>query len=93
MLALDPIPQPGDGNEAAALFRRALAASPDGTPEDLDGLGAALAQAGSFDEAAKSARRGAALAQRVGQTALAAQIEQRAQGYERHEHARHDPDR
>jgi Flp pilus assembly protein TadD len=93
MLALAPTPQPGDGNEAAELFRRALAASPDETTQDLDGLGAALAQAGSFDEAAKSARRAAELARRDGQTELAAQIERRAQGYERHEPARLEPDR
>ncbi len=93
MLALDPNPRPGDGNEAVALFRRALAASPGGTTEDLDGLGAALAQAGSFDEAATSARRAAALARRDGLTALATQIERRAHTYERHEPARRDPDR
>jgi arylsulfatase A-like enzyme/Flp pilus assembly protein TadD len=75
LLATSPQPALRDGGEAARLARLACETAP--TAGALDTLGAALAEAGQYDEAAETALRALQAARSVGDDALAAAVERR----------------
>jgi protein O-mannosyl-transferase len=81
LLATHPDPRLRDGQEALRLARRATDLARGNDPESLDTLAAAYAEAGQFSEGIKVAERAVALAQSVGQSALARQIQARLRGY------------
>jgi Flp pilus assembly protein TadD len=66
-----------DGNEAVRLARRACQLAGGQNPELLDTLAMAYAEAGSFDEAAATAREAIRLASAAGRNELAAQVRSR----------------
>jgi len=78
--ATDPDPGVRDGPRALELAEHAVAsAGPDA--RGLDTLGAALAECGLYDEAARIAAQAAALADRGGEPSLAAHIRERQRSY------------
>ena len=72
-----------DGKEAVELASRGVALTRTNNAGALDTLGAALAEAGRFPEAADAARSAARLARTSGAAQLAQEIEGRRQRYER----------
>jgi Tfp pilus assembly protein PilF len=62
ILATDPDPSVRNGAEAVRLAQAASAATGDKTPQSLDVLAAAYAEAGRFDDAVRTAERVLALA-------------------------------
>jgi tetratricopeptide (TPR) repeat protein len=90
LLATTPDAAIRDGPRAVRLARRLPALSGDASAHAYDVLGAALAEAGRFDEAIAMAERALALRRRgpspdPAGDALAKRIEQRLQLYRRHE--------
>jgi tetratricopeptide (TPR) repeat protein len=83
MLATHPDPQLRNGAEAVQLARRAADLTGGNDAEDLDTLGAALAEAHEFAEAMKVAERAAGLAQASGAGQLGREIEGHLKCYER----------
>ena len=81
-LATSPDDSIRNGAQAVELARRAVSVAPVPAPELLDVLAAALAEAGRFAEAEKTAREAAALAARQSKQALAGAIQARARLYE-----------
>jgi tetratricopeptide (TPR) repeat protein len=71
-----------DGPEAVRLAQRACELTHDELPEFLDTLAAAYAEAGRFDQAIRSARRGIDLATHLKQEALAGDIRNHLRLYE-----------
>jgi tetratricopeptide (TPR) repeat protein len=80
LLATHPDPRQRHPEEALALAQRAARLAP-ADPAVLDTLGAALATAGHFAEAARAAQRAAELARETGRPQLAADAERRAALY------------
>lgn len=86
LLATSPDPQVRSGQRAVELARQALDRAGSETPELLDTLAAAYAEAGLFDDAIDTAQRALQLARATpGREALAAEIEQRLDLYRRHQ--------
>jgi len=83
LLATQPEARFRDGQEAVALAARGVALTHTNDAKLLDTLGAALAEAGRFPEAADAARRAARLAQASGAGPLGREIEAHRQCYER----------
>jgi Tfp pilus assembly protein PilF len=83
ILATHPDPRVRDGEQALQLARHAAHLTGGNDPEGLDTLGAALAAAGRFHEAAEAARTAAGLARASGAAALEREIEAHRQCYER----------
>lgn len=71
-------------DDPVRLAETSLAAA-NKNPARMDTLAAALAASGRFEDAARAARQAAELARAAGNTALAAQIEQRQRQYEQSE--------
>ena len=76
-----------DGKEAVRLAERAVVLMP-GAPALLDTLGAALAEAGRYDEASAVAHRALDAATATHDVELVTTVRQRPQRYERHESIR-----
>ena len=70
-----------DGERAVVLFERAAAQSDYSAAYDLDGLAAALAEAGRFEPAAARALQAAARYRAAGDARAARRSENRAQQY------------
>lgn len=70
--------------QAVALAERARQASGGRDPNAFDALGAGYAALGDFDQAAKAARLGIALAEAAGSQPLVAEMGERLQLYEQH---------
>jgi tetratricopeptide (TPR) repeat protein len=82
LLAAHPDEKARSGPIALLLARQACRAPGGRTPEALDALAAALAECGRFEEAARTAGEGAALARAEGSSELAVDLEQRGRLYE-----------
>jgi Flp pilus assembly protein TadD len=82
ILATHPDPRERNGAEAVALLEPLLATPSADTPEVLDALAAAYAEAGRFDDAVAMASRAAARARATGQAPIAAIIEARRALYQ-----------
>ncbi len=83
LLATHPDAELRDPRRAIELAERARKLSHDRQPQPLDTLGAALAQAGRFDEAERAARQALALTRSEGNQSLAAAIARRIELYAR----------
>lgn len=81
-LATSPEDELRNGAEAVRLARMACRGDNESIPDFLDTLGAALAEAERFDEAAEVARRASHLAKQAGQHTLNAVIARRLKLYE-----------
>lgn len=81
-VATSPAAGRREAAQAVRLARQAVQATEGREPRALDVLAAAYASAGSFPEAAQSARRAAARATATGQAELAREIEARVRLYE-----------
>lgn len=82
-LATSPDDAVRDGAEAIRLAEHVVFALRKTSPEALDTLAAAYAEAGRFDDAVRTARRAIAVADRRGDDALAAEIGERLELYAR----------
>jgi tetratricopeptide (TPR) repeat protein len=80
-LATHPDPSVRDGREAVELARRAASLAAGRSPEVLDTLGCACAEAGRFDEAVLVAQEAASLATTEGKEQLAEEIRRRIESY------------
>jgi Flp pilus assembly protein TadD len=85
MLATHPDAKLRDGALALQLAQQACEATGKQWPTALDALAAAYAETGRFEEAVRTAREALSLATSARQPELAKQIEQRLNGYERHQ--------
>lgn len=81
-LATHPYPSEQDKAEAVRLAERACQATGHSLPQILDTLAAAYAQAGRFQEAAKTANRAVELAEQTGKKPLADELRQRLKLYQ-----------
>jgi protein O-mannosyl-transferase len=82
LLATQPDAKFRNGSEAVLLAAHAVELTKTNNPGALDTLGAALAEAGRFNDAVNAARKAAELAAAAGQNELAASFEERRQAYE-----------
>jgi tetratricopeptide (TPR) repeat protein len=82
ILATCPDPKVRDGKEASRLAEEANARAGGRDPRVLDTLAAAYAEAGRFDEAAKTIKRAVELAQSTGQYPLAEECKSRLKLYQ-----------
>ena len=81
LLATDTDPSVRHGQEAVALAERACELTRYQAPLVLDTLAAALAEAGQFERAVQTASQARTLAERLGATSLAREIDERLQLY------------
>jgi tetratricopeptide (TPR) repeat protein len=81
--ATSPDPALRDGAEAIRLFTHACEQTDHRDPDDLDGLAAAYAEAGRFEDALRTAEQASAVASEAGRGARARLSEQRAALYAR----------
>ncbi len=84
LLSTHPLEQIRSGQEALVFADRLVRVNGDHDPLTMDVLGAALAEAGRFAEAEKTAVKALALAERSGLSELAAAIALRREDYRRH---------
>ena len=74
--------RPEQGREAVQVAERAYELTKGHSPDVLDTLGAAYAQAGQFDRAIESARKGLKLAEQMGRAQLGKALRERIRVYE-----------
>lgn len=91
-LATSPVPSRRNGDEALVLAIRANAAAGGKSPDCLDTLAAAYAEAGQFDEAVKTAKEALRLAGERSDSAAAGALERRIHLYEAGQPFRSGPD-
>jgi len=84
-LATNPEAAARDGERAVRLASAECQRTTRRDPDALDTLAAALAEAGRYEEAQRTAAEAVELARRTGRSDLVAQIEARLQGYRRGE--------
>ncbi|TAL06960.1 MAG: tetratricopeptide repeat protein [Verrucomicrobia bacterium] len=84
-LATAPEPQFRNGDEAVALVEKISRVTDARQPALLDALAAAYAETGRFDDAVSAAQQALAAAKQLGQTDLAARLEQRIALYQSHQ--------
>jgi tetratricopeptide (TPR) repeat protein len=83
ILATSPDAELRDGDEAIRHFRKACEQTGQRDPDDLDGLAAAYAEAGRFDDALRTAEQASAISRAAGRESRASLSEQRAALYAR----------
>jgi len=81
ILATTPDETLADGEAAVMYAARALQTKDGATPGNLDTLACALARAGRYEEAERTARAAAVAARAEGQTGMAAEIERHADAF------------
>jgi tetratricopeptide (TPR) repeat protein len=84
MLATAAAPELRNGRQAVELAQRAAKITRGQEPDILGTLAAALAEAGAFDKAIELNRQAADLAEKMGNTALAADLARRLERYQAH---------